>query len=92
MFTRELQQRVELLCSLESIDIRPRTRKSTLSQPALKTTVRRPIICSFCGITVLRFTFYTQNDENGNFISMASVFYQNLITDSDFAPFLKLDC
>ena len=50
-------------------------------------TVRCPIICSFCGITILRFTFYAQSDGNRNFtekcISMASVFHQNMITDSD---------
>ena len=56
------------------------------------TTVRCPIIFSFCDITILRFTFYTQNDENGNFISMASVFHQNLIIDSDSAHFFKLLC
>ena len=48
------------------------------------TTVRCPIIFSFCDITILRFTFYTQNDENGNFtenfISMASVFHHNLMS------------
>ena len=26
-------------------------------------TVECPIICSFCGITILRFTFYIQNDD-----------------------------
>ena len=59
-------------------------------------TAQCPIICMFCGITILRFTFYTQNDETGNFteifISIASVFHQNLITYSDSAHFLKLDC
>ena len=58
----------------------------------LYVTVRCPIICAFCGITQND----TQNDENRNFtekfISMASVFHQKLIKDSNSAHIFKLDC
>ena len=45
------------------------------NKDVLRGTVRFPIISSFCDITILRLTFYTQNDDNRNFISIVSVFF-----------------
>ena len=56
----------------------------------------RPVPYYLCVLWYYDSIFYTQNDGNRNFtenfISMASVFHQKLIKDSDSAHIFKLDC